>query len=120
MYKLDAVDAKEQKLVKQIEGTSPSELIIKHIKLIDVKLKGSPVAKIEIDVFDKGMIKRKQVTVKQNDDLEQLTDRTEYEGYIIKDIYGGEGNEYIDFTSKDDFIRLGESIGSIDDVKSKR
>ena len=58
-------------------------------------------------------------TVKQNDDLEHLTDRIEYEGDIIKDIYGDDGNEYIDFTSKDDFIRLGESIGSIDDLQVK-
>jgi len=123
MYKLDAVDAYEQKLVKQIEvGSVQTEGANNqaYIKLIDVKLsKGSPIAKIEIDVFDKGTIKRKQVTVKQNDDLEQLTNRTEYEGYIIKDIYGGEGNEYIDFTSKDDFIRLGESIGSVDDRQVK-
>ena len=123
MYKLDAVDAYEQKLVKQIEvGSVQTEGANNqaYIKLIGVKLsKGSPVAKIEIDVFDKGTIKRKKVTVKQNDDLEQITDRTEYEGYIIKDIYGAEGNEYIDFTSKDDFIRLGESIGSIDDRQVK-
>ena len=123
MYKLDAVDDYEQKLVKQIEvGSVQTEGANNqaYIKLIDVKLsKGSPVAKVEIDVFDKGTIKSKQVTVKQNDDLEQLTDRTEYEGYIIKDIYGGEGNEYIDFTSKDDFIRLGESIGSVDDRQVK-
>ena len=123
MYKLDAVDAYEQKLVKQIEVGSvqtEGDNNQAYIKLIDIKLsKGSPVAKIEIDVFDKGTIKRKQVTVKQNDDLEQLTDRTEYEGYIIKDIYGGGGSEYIDFTSKDDFIKLGESIGSVDDRQVK-
>ena len=95
MYKLDAVDAYEQKLVKQIEvGSVQTEGANNqaYIKLMDVKLsKGLPVAKIEVDAFVKGSIKRKQLTVRQNDDLEQLTDRVEYEGYIIKDIYGVEG-----------------------------
>ena len=92
MYKLDAVDAYEQKLVKQIEvGSVQTEGANNqaYIKLMDVKLsKGLPVAKIEVDAFVRGSIKRKQLTVRQNDDLEQLTDRVEYEGYIIKDIYG--------------------------------
>ena len=123
MYKLDAVDAYEQKLVKQIEvGSVQTEGANNqaYIKLMDVKLsKGLPVAKIEVDAFVRGSIKRKQLTVRQNDDLEQLTDRVEYEGYIIKDIYGIEGNEYIDFTSKDEFIKLGQSIGSVDDRQVK-
>jgi type III restriction enzyme len=72
-----------------------------------------------LDIFKGGSISRKTINVKQNDDLEQLTDRTEYEGYIIKDIYAIPGNEYIDFTSKDDVIKLGESIGNIDDKQIK-
>ena len=123
MYKLDAVDAYEQKLVKQIEvGSVQTEGANSqaYIKLLEVKLsKGFPVAKIEIDVFKNGSIRREQRTVKQNEDLEQLTNRPEYEGYIIKDIYGGEGNEYIDFTSKDEYIKLGESIGSVDERQIK-
>ena len=123
MYKLDAVDAYEQKLVKQIEvGSVQTEGANNqaYIKLIDVKLsKGLPVAKIEVDAFVRGSIKKKQLTVRQNDDLEQLTDRVEYEGYIIKDIYGVEGNEYIDFTSNEEFIKLGQSIGSVDDRQVK-
>ena len=58
MYKLDAVDAYEQKLVKQIEvGSVQTEGANNqtYIKLIEIKLnKGSsPVARIEIDVFDR-------------------------------------------------------------------
>lgn len=51
--------------------------------------------------------------------MEQLTNRKEYEGYIVKDIYTGEGNEYIDFTSRDEYVRLGEAIGDIDDFQVK-
>ena len=123
MYKLDAVDAYEQKLVKQIEvGSVQTEGANNqaYIKLMDVKLRtGLPVARVEVDAFVNGSIKRKQLTVRQNDDLEQLTGRAEYEGYIIKDIYGVKDREYIDFTSKDEFVKLGQSIGSADDRQVK-
>ena len=123
MYKLDAVDAYERKLVKQIEvGSVQTEGVNNqaYIRLIDVKLsKGFPIAKLELDVFSKGSISRKTISVNKNDDLEQLTDRTEYEGYIVKDIYAVAGNEYIDFTSKDEVIKLGEAIGDVDEHQIK-
>jgi type III restriction enzyme len=123
MYKLDAVDAYQKKLVKQIEvGSVQTEGInnAAYIRLVEVKVsKGYPVAKVELDIFKGGSISRKTVQVKQNDDLEQITNRAEYEGYIIKDIYAVAGNEYIDFTSKEGFIRLGEAIGNVDDRQIK-
>lgn len=123
MYKLNAIEAYEQKLVKQIEvGSIQTEGVNNqaYIKLLDIELgRGFPIAKVEVDAFERGRIKRKQITVRQNDDLEQLTNRTEYEGYIIKDIYGREGNEYIDFTSKDEYIKLGQSIGRVDELQVK-
>lgn len=123
MYKLDAVDAYEKKLVKQIEvGSVQTEGVNNqaYIRLVEVKVsRGFPVAKVELDVFSKGSISRKTITVNKNDDLEQLTDRAEYEGYIIKDIYAVAGNEYIDFTSKDEVIKLGEAIGDVDEHQVK-
>jgi type III restriction enzyme len=123
MYKLDAVDAYEKKLVKQIEvgsvQTSGSNNQA-YIRLVDIKVsKGYPVAKVELDIFKGGSISRKTISVKQNDDLEQLTNRDEYIGYIIKDIYAVSGNEYIDFTSKEDILKLGEAIGNVDDKQIK-
>ncbi|TDD99103.1 type III restriction-modification system endonuclease [Flavobacterium sandaracinum] len=123
MYKLDAVDAYEKKLVKQIEvGSVQTEGVNNqvYIRLMDIKIsRGYPVAKVELDIFKNGGISRKVITVKQNDDLEQLTDRSEYEGYIIKDIHAAVGVEYIDFTSKEDVIKLGEAIGNVDDKQIK-
>ena len=123
MYKLDAVDAYEQKLVKQIEvGSLETQGVNNqaYIRLLNVILgKGNPKAQIEVDVFQNGSIHRKTVTVKQNDDLEQITDRAEYAGFIIKDIYGTAGNEFIDFTSRDEEIKLGEAIGAVDDKQVK-
>lgn len=124
MYKLDAVDAYEKKLVKQIEVGSVQADGVKNNAYIFLKAikisKGYPVADIELDVFKDGEIKRKVIkNVRQNTDLEELTERAEYAGYIIKDIYAVDGNEYIDFTSKDDIIKLGEAIGNIDDKQIK-
>lgn len=123
MYKLDAVDAYEKKLVKQIEiGSVQSEGTRNqaYIRLLAVRSqKGTIEAQVEIDVLQKGKIQRLKKWVKQNHDLESITDRQEYEGYIIRDIYAAEGNEYIDFTSKEEVIKLGQAIGAVDDKQVK-
>ncbi len=123
MYKLDAVDAYEKKLVKQIEvGSVQTEGANNdaYIRLLDVKSKNNTLqAHIEVDAFKSGSIKRIKKWVKQNEDLEELTGREEYEGYIIKDIYAHKGSEYIDFTSKPGEIALGKAIGAVDDTHIK-
>ncbi len=123
LYKLDAVDAYEQKLVKQIEvGSIQTEGSNNqaYIKLLKIETKkGQIQAKIEIDALKKGKISRISITVKQNADLEELTNRLEYEGYIIRDIYAAQDNEYIDFTGREEILKLGEAIGSVDDKQIK-
>ena len=47
-----------------------------------------------------------------------MTGRIEYEGYIIKDIYVQD--EYIDFTSREEELKVGETIGGVDDKQIKR
>ena len=124
MYKLDAVDAYERKLVKQIEvGSIQAEGGVNeaYIRLLDIKSKSKTIqAHIEFDAFKSGTIKRIKKWVKQNEDLEELANREEYEGYIIKDIYAHKGSEYIDFTSKSGEIALGEAIGAVDEKLIKR
>lgn len=124
IYKLDAVDAYELQLVKQIE-VAGFESVDYHnrayIKLVSVSNKNNKItAKVEIDIQERGKISRKTVQVSQDTDLYEKSKRREvYEGYIINDIYCEPGNEYIDFTSRPEVIRLGESIGSIDDTAIK-
>jgi len=125
IYKLDAVDAFDLALVKQIEVSS---FVSKdyhnnaYLKLISVDNKKTPIsAKIEIDADVKGEVKRKKVTVHQGDDLSsrKLGNRDIYEGYIVNEIYCEEGSEYVDFTSKEDILRIGKPIGDIDDLAIK-
>ncbi|HBC9031848.1 TPA: DEAD/DEAH box helicase family protein [Escherichia coli] len=128
LYKLDSVDAYEQKLVKQIE-VAGIEVKDGHnkafIKLVSVNNKKSPIsAKIEIDArLKNGSIKRKEVTVTSGADLldaKYSGGRDVYDGYIIDDIYCEQGNEYISFTSKPDILKLGQALGEVDPDEFKR
>lgn len=125
LYKLTAVDAYNQELVKQIEvGSVQTSGVYNqaYIRLVKIKVsKGFPVADLELDVMDKGSIKRKIIkNIRQNTDLEELTNRLEYQGYIINNISAIQNEEYIDFTSQSDIIQLGGSIGNTFDEDEKR
>ncbi|MDO5851942.1 MAG: DEAD/DEAH box helicase family protein [Methanobacteriaceae archaeon] len=125
IYKLDAVDAYEKDLVKQIEVASITNDSHNksYMKLVSTNNKKSPItAEVEIDVMDKGSINRKIVTVKKGSDLSEknLSNRKIYEGYIVDEIYCEEGNEYVSFTSKDEILRKNVPIGDIDDLEIKR
>lgn len=128
LYKLDSVDAYEQKLVKQIEvaGIEVKDGHNKaYIKLLSVNNKKSPIsAKVEIDARQKsGSIKRKTVMVTSGADLldaKYSGGRDIYDGYIIEDIDCTEGSEYISFTSKPEFLKLGQAFGETDPDEFKR
>lgn len=124
VYKLDAIDAFDLELVKQIEVASfatKEHHNSAYMLLKSVDNKKSPItAKIELDVLEKGEAKRKVLMVKQGDDLfERSKGREVYDGFIVDEIYCEKGNEYVSFTSKPDILRLGEALGGIDDLSVK-
>jgi type III restriction enzyme len=125
IYKLDAVDAYNQKLVKQIAVLPvlpEDDNNNAYIKLLKVQnKKGYCEAQVEFDALTaKGAIKRDKKWLKAGADLFELSKRDIYEGYIIKDISVVEGAEYIDFTSKEDILTLGQSTGGVDNLALKR
>ncbi len=125
MYKLDSIDAYEQKLVKQIEVAhvkTQDHHNNAYIKLLKVDNKKSPItAQIELDINQSGKTTRTTKIVKQGSDLFGLSGgRDMYDGYVINDIYCEPGNEYVDFTSKPEVLRLGQAIGDVDDDSYKR
>jgi type III restriction enzyme len=127
LYKLDAIDAYAQKLVKQIEVasiTTKDSHNRAYIKLLSVNNKTSPItATIEIDKQAKnGSISRKAVKVTSGADLTEnkYSDRDIYDGYIIDDIYCELGNEYISFTSKEDVLYLNQAIGEVKQSEYQR
>ncbi|WP_420598302.1 type III restriction-modification system endonuclease [Neptuniibacter sp.] len=125
-FRLDAVDAYERGLVKQIEVASlevDSGHNKPYIRLESTSnKKGSITAKVEIDVQRGQKIKREFLTVEDGDDLEQLTNRPIYENMLIGTITCGKGNESIEVKGDgfDRILRAGDAIGGVDPDEIKR
>lgn len=125
IYKLDAVDAYNQKLVKEIavlEVLPEHDNNAAYIRFLAVRnTKGAVEAQLEYDaITGTGAIKRDKKWLKQGADLYELTKRDLYEGYIIKDISAEPENEWIDFSSRPDILSLGQSIGGSNELELKR
>jgi len=125
LYRLDAVDAYQRELVKQIEVAS-LEIEGGHnkayVKLISTHNQGGLItAKVEIDIAQGSNIRRVVMTVEDGDDLEQETGRAIYENCRIGTITCGTDNESmeISFPGGEKLLRPGEDIGGVnpDDVK---
>ncbi len=125
LYRLDAVDAYERELVKQIEVAS-LEVEGGHnkayVKLLSThNQSGLITTKIELDVMRCGNIRRDVMTIEHNDDLEQETGRSIYENFHIGTITYGTGNESMEISMPDGEYTLhpGEEVGGVnpDDLK---
>ncbi|NWE90339.1 DEAD/DEAH box helicase family protein [Pseudomonas reactans] len=126
VYRLDAVDAYDRGLVKQIEVAS---LHVEggnnkpYIKLESThNRQGSITAKIEIDVQRGKNIKREILTVEDGDDLEQIANRAIYENMQIGTITCGKDNESLQIKGPgiDQVLRPGEAIGAVSPDEIKR
>ncbi|RII75641.1 type III restriction-modification system endonuclease [Pseudomonas monteilii] len=126
VYRLDAVDAYDQGLVKQIEVAS---LQVEggnnkpYLKLESThNRQGSITAKIEIDVQRGKNIKREILTVEDGDDLEQIANRAIYENMQIGTITCGKDNESVQIKGPgiDQVLRPGEAIGAVSPDEIKR
>ncbi|MEQ1792959.1 MAG: DEAD/DEAH box helicase family protein [Nitrospira sp.] len=124
VYRLDAVDAYERKLVKQIEVAS-LEVEGGHnkgyVKLISTSnKKGTFSAKVEVDVQRGTNVSRETVTVKPGDDLQQITNRAVYADYLVQNIGCKAGGEYLELSNQEKPLHLGEAIGDVDGDALKR
>ncbi|QXF12351.1 type III restriction-modification system endonuclease [Sphingopyxis terrae] len=120
VYRLDAVDAYERKLVKQIEVAS-LEVEGGHnkayLRFLSASNKGGAVtAKIEIDVQQGGQVRRKEVTVQDGDDLEDTTGRPIYKDCRIGEIRvaGGDSLLEVKTAGSETFLAVGQAIGDVD------
>jgi type III restriction enzyme len=96
IYELNAVEAYQQGLVKQIEVASITVTDSDneaYVRCVDIKSTTTTLsARLELSVEARnGGVKNKTVTVHSGDDLEQETKRSVYENYRIGGITGGEG-----------------------------
>jgi type III restriction enzyme len=121
VYRLDAVDAYEQKLVKRID-VAGLEISGAHnapyVKVLEVKTgKGRPPeARVEIDVQGAGHILRQVKTVHDGDDLAERTGRDVYAGVSVGTIEGGGREALVQLNLPGDvkYLRPGEAHGDVD------
>ena len=120
VYRLDAVDAYERKLVKQIEvaaATVEAGHNKPYVRLVKVQNRRNVIsAVVELDVLTKSGVKRKEVTVYDGDDLEQTTDRELYANHTIGEISVAKDNQYMElrYPGGQFFLQPGQTYGGVD------
>lgn len=126
VYRLDAIDAYNQKLVKQIEvaglevqnaSNSP------YVKLVSINSKKNNInATIIVDIADKkGSVNRSEITVYDGMTLDEETGRDIYQGYRISEIRTGkEGYLTLDTPSSTYYMKVGDVVGDIDPMLIQR
>jgi len=126
VYRLDAVDAYERKLVKQIE-VAAAHVEGSHnkpfVRLISVSNKRGVIsAKIEIDVMAGKSVKRKEKVVQDGDDLEQVTGRAIYEDCRVGEIRVEKGNEFLELRipGGEHFLQIGAAYGDLEPLALQR
>ncbi|MBI2422410.1 MAG: DEAD/DEAH box helicase family protein [Candidatus Hydrogenedentes bacterium] len=124
VYRLDAVDAYERKLVKQIEVAS---LVVEgahnkpYIKILATSNKrGQFTAKLELDAQHGAQVVREPVTVRPGDDLELVTGRHVYANCLVQNIGCKAGEEQVEFNHLGRPLRIGEATGGADADALKR
>ena len=126
VYRLDAVDAYERKLVKQIEVASAMVEDAHnrpYVRLISTGNKRSVIsARIELDVEVAGHVRRSERTVQDGDDLEQETGRAVYRDCRIGEIRVGKGNAFVELRvpGGEHYLREGEAWADVDATAIQR
>ncbi len=126
VYRLDAVDAYERKLVKQIEvaaATVQGGNNKPYVRVVSISnKKGVPVARVELDVETLAGVQRQEVPVEDGDDLEQTTHRAIYADYRIGEIKVGKGEAFVElrFPSGEKYLRIGEAHGDVEPLAMQR
>ena len=126
VYRLDAVDAYERKLVKQIEvasATLEDAYSKPYVRLLSTSnRRGTISAKVELDVESFGRVRRQEKVVQDGDDLERTTGRAVYRNCRIGEIRVERGNEFIELRVPGDeqYLRLGEAWGDVDALALQR
>ena len=126
VYRLDAVDAYERKLVKQIEVAAASVeggQNKPYVKLISVSNKRGVIsAKVEIDVQAGPSVQRREVIVQDGDSLEETTGRALYKNHQIGTINTALGKKSMElrFPGGEAFLSEGDAHADVDVLSVQR
>ena len=120
VYRLDAVDAYERRLVKQIEvaaATVEDGHNRPYVRVVSVSSqRGTISAKVELDMQGGAGVQRREVKVLDGDDLEQTTGRPVYRDCRIGEVRVERGNEFVELRvpGGEQYLRPGEAWGDVD------
>lgn len=126
VYRLDAVDAYERKLVKQIEvasATVEDAYNKPYVRLLAVGNKrGLITATVELDVAVGNGVRRQEVVVQDGDDLEQTTRRAVYADFLVGELNTAKGEEFLElrYPGGERYLSVGEAHGDVDPLAVQR
>ncbi|EPD2103139.1 DEAD/DEAH box helicase family protein [Pseudomonas aeruginosa] len=127
VYRLDAVDAYERKLVKQIEVASATVEDAHNkpfVRLVKVENKrGRISAKVELDKQTGTGVQRVEVTVSDGDDLQQSADgRAIYADFRVGEINTAKGEAFMElrYPGGEVFLQPGQAHGDVDALAVQR
>ncbi|MCP3884406.1 MAG: DEAD/DEAH box helicase family protein, partial [Propionibacteriaceae bacterium] len=127
VYRLDAVDAYERKLVKQIEvasATIQGGHNKPYVRFVAPVLSGKSVvgAKLELDMQAGAGVRRREVVVGAGDDLEQTTGRALYLDHRIDAVRAVRGDELLTLSVPGDvaYLGLGQAFADVDSEAVER
>ena len=124
VYRLDALDAYNQKLVKKIavrgisvKGLSGTNGYL-YLESIDISPNKAPEARVELEIRQTGGIKRVRRILKAKDNLHDTSSELEqYKGYIVSDINAIDNT--LSFTNGV-VLQLGEAYGDVNEAALRR
>ncbi len=126
VYRLDAVDAYESKLVKQIEvasATVEGGHNRPYLRLISVSnKKGIITAKVELDTQAATGVARKEITVQDGDNLEMTAGRAVYHDCRVGEIRVAKGDEFLElrYPGGEQYLRPGQAYGDVEPLAVQR
>ena len=122
IYRLDAIDAYNQRLVKRINVRgieilyNKAETTYLFLDSVDISQKHDPEARMEIEVKSSTGTKRKLMKIKAGDNLYVKSGGlAEYKGYVVSEI-DGRYDQYdkVLFTNGEE-IAVGQATGDVDE-----
>ena len=127
VFRLDAVDAYERKLVKQIEVASATVEDAHNkpfVRLVKVENKrGRISARVELDIATASGVQRQEVSgVQDGDDLEQFAKRPIYADFRVGEINTAKGEEFMElrYPGGEVFLQPGKAHGDVDALAVQR
>jgi type III restriction enzyme len=127
VYRLDAVDAYDKKLVKQIEvaaATVEQAYNKPYVRLVSVQSRRNTVsATLELDMATRGgAVVRREVPVSDGDNLQQTTGRDVYANMRIGEIRAGKGERWMElrYPGGENFLQVGEAHGDVEPLSLQR